>query len=176
MIMYCFHNNSPDHFTITKDLQMIDLKFAFRSMIDRSGFDRSDRSFSRIVWPLQCSVFILWELFTFQNMDFLPLSPPGWRGIVVMVRAGGRADGRLPNLRNPYLCNRLTDFLHSKFCGIVWACRCALSWPYAHLPHMGLPMGQKLVKFATNWVQTLRNAYLWNCWMDLPHLKFHGLV
>ena len=32
---------------------MIDLKFAFRSMIDRSGFDRSDRSFSRIVWPLQ---------------------------------------------------------------------------------------------------------------------------
>ena len=52
MIMYCFHNNSPVHFTIIKDLQMIDLKFAFRSMIDRSGFDRSDRSFSRIVWPL----------------------------------------------------------------------------------------------------------------------------
>ena len=25
---------------------------------------------------------------------FLPLSPPGWRGIVVMVRAGGRADWR----------------------------------------------------------------------------------
>ena len=45
----------------------------------------------------------------------LPLSPPGWRGIVVTVRAGGR----LPNLQNPYLCNRLTDFLHSKFCGIV---------------------------------------------------------
>ena len=32
---------------------------------------------------------------------------------------GGRAGGRLPNLRNPYLCNRLTDFLDSKFCGIV---------------------------------------------------------
>ena len=41
---------------------------------------------------------------------------------------------------------------------------------------MGLPMGQKLVKFATNGVQTLRNAYLWNCWMDLHHLKFHGLL
>ena len=52
MIMYCFHNNGPIHFTIIKDLQMIDLKFAFRSMIDRSGFDRSDRSCSRIVWPL----------------------------------------------------------------------------------------------------------------------------
>ena len=25
--------------------------------------------------------------------DFLPLSPPGWRGIVVTVRAGGRAGG-----------------------------------------------------------------------------------
>ena len=52
MTMYCFHNNSPVHFTIVKDLQMIDLKIAFRSMIDRSGFNRSDRSFSRIVWPL----------------------------------------------------------------------------------------------------------------------------
>ena len=34
-------------------------------------------------------------------------------------RAGGRPGGRLPNLRNPYLCNRLMDFLHSKFCRIV---------------------------------------------------------
>ena len=52
MIIYCFHNNNPIHFTIIKNLQIIDLKFAFRSMIDHSGFDRSDRSFSRIVWPL----------------------------------------------------------------------------------------------------------------------------
>ena len=52
MIVYCFHNNNPINFTIIKNLQMIDLKFAFRSMIDRSRFDRSDRSFSRIVWPL----------------------------------------------------------------------------------------------------------------------------
>ena len=34
-------------------------------------------------------------------------------------RAGGLPGGPLPDLRNPYLCNRLTDFLHSKFCGIV---------------------------------------------------------
>ena len=38
---------------------MIDLKFAFRSMIDRSGFDRSDRSFSRIVWPLLYGIGII---------------------------------------------------------------------------------------------------------------------
>ena len=34
-------------------------------------------------------------------------------------RAVGRAGGRLPDLRNPYLCNRLMDFLRSKFYGIV---------------------------------------------------------
>ena len=99
---------------------------------------------------------------------FLPLSPQDWRG-TVRVRAGGR----LPDLRNPYLCNRLTDFRDSKFCGIVYACSCALSWSFAHLPHMGLPVGQKLVKFGTNRVQTLRNAYLWK-WAN--HLKFYGLV
>ena len=26
--------------------------------------------------------------------EFLPLSPPGWRGIVVTIRAGGRVVGR----------------------------------------------------------------------------------
>ena len=40
---------------------------------------------------------------------------------------------------------------------------------------MGLPMGQKLVTFATNCVQPLRNAYIWNRGMDLPHLKFVDL-
>ena len=49
VMMYCFHNNNPIHFTIIKNLQMIDHKFAFGSMIHRSGFDRSDRSFSKIV-------------------------------------------------------------------------------------------------------------------------------
>ena len=59
--------------------------------------------------------------------------------------SGGRVGGRLPNLRNPYLCNHLTDFLHSKFCGIIFE--------------------------NTGWIYTI-----WNCWMDLPHLKFHGHV
>ena len=38
---------------------------------------------------------IVWN-FTWHHKDeevFLPLSPPGWRGIVVTVRAGGRAGG-----------------------------------------------------------------------------------
>ena len=112
------------------------------------------------------------------NPSDLPCYPSAlWAGGVLSSRSGrvgSRSGGRLPDLRNPYLCDRSTDYLHSKFCGIVQACSCALS--FAHLPHMGLPMGQKLVKFATNWVQTLRIAYLWNRWMDVPHLKIHGLV
>ena len=45
--------------------------------------------------------------------------PGGRAGGRVGGRAAGRPGGRLPNLRNPYLCNLLMDFLHSKFCGIV---------------------------------------------------------
>ena len=69
------------------------------------------------------SVYFIGTVLMRKSYNFLPLSPSGWRGIVVTVRAGGRVGGRpggrLPNLRNPYLCNRLTDFLHSKFYGIV---------------------------------------------------------
>ena len=57
-------------------------------------------------------------------------------------------------------CNPLTDFLRSKFCEIVYASSSALSWSVAHLPPYGLAHGQNLVKFATNRVQTLRNAYI----------------
>ena len=103
-------------------------------------------------WVVQ----VMWRVFTFY--------PSSLRAGGVLSSRSGRLGGRLPNLRNPYLGNCLTDFLNS------------LSWSFAHLPHMGLPMGQKLVKFGSNWVQTLRNADLWNGWMDLPHLKFHGLV
>ena len=102
--------------------------------------------------------------------------PSGLEGYYYHGPGGRASGGRLPDLGNPYLCNRLTDFLHSKFAVIVWACSGVLSSSFAHLPHMGLPMGQKLVKFATSWVQTLQNAFLWNCRMDLRHLKFRGLV
>ena len=103
---------------------------------------------------------------------FLPLSPPGWRGIVVTVRAGGWAGG----------CQTCGTHISVTFWRIfsirssVELSRPLVVHCHGHLPHMGLPMGQKLVKFGTNWVQTLRNAYLWNSWMDLPHLNFHGLV
>ena len=56
------------------------------------------------------------------NRDIFTPQPSGLEGYCRHGpggRSGGRPGGRLPNLRNPYLCNRLMDFLHSKFCGIV---------------------------------------------------------
>ena len=51
----------------------------------------------------------------------------------------------------------LTEFLRSKFCGLYMP---EVIHCHAHLPHMGLPMDQNLVKCGTNWVQTLRKADL----------------
>ena len=49
-----------------------------------------------------------------------------------------------------------------------------------HLPICTIwawPLEKKnLVKFGTFWVQTLRNAYLWNRWADLLRSKFYGIV
>ena len=53
---------------------------------------------------------------------------------------------------------------------VSWICQA--SQLFAPLPYMGLPMGQKLRHLD----KTLRNPYLWNCWMDLYHLKFYGIV
>ena len=63
---------------------------------------------------VQQSGFRICQLFTPQPFGLEGYCRHGSGG-----RAGGRPGGRLPNLRNPYLCNRLTDFLHSKFYGIV---------------------------------------------------------
>ena len=53
--------------------------------------------------------------------DIFTLQPSGLEGYCHSPGglASGRAGGQLPNLRNPYLCNRLMDFLRSKFYGIV---------------------------------------------------------
>ena len=50
-----------------------------------------------------------------EPFKFLPPSPPGWRGNIVTVQAGGRPGGRASE-RRPDLCN---PYLRSKFCGIV---------------------------------------------------------
>ena len=91
-------------------------------------------------------------------------------------RAGGRADWRAGGCQTCGTHISVTTWWIFSVRSSMELSRPVVVHCHAHLPHMGLPMGQKLVKFATNWVQTLRIAYLWNRWMDLPHLKFHGLV
>ena len=49
----------------------------------------------------------------------IPFYPSALRAGGVLSSRSGQAGGRLLDLRNPYLCNRLTDFLRSKFYGIV---------------------------------------------------------
>ena len=99
--------------------------------------------------------------------DFLPLRPPGWRSIFVTVRAE-RAAGLAADLRNPYLCNHLTDLLCWKFCGIVWACSCALSWSFAHFPIWACPWAKNFAKFSTNWVRLCRMHISETAWWFTP--------
>ena len=49
----------------------------------------------------------------------------------VLSSRSGWAGGRLPDLWNPYLCNRLTDLLHSKLCGMS---RPVVVHYHGHLP------------------------------------------
>ena len=86
----------------------------------------------------------------------------------------GQAGGCFQNC-GMHLKNRWTDFLCSKFYGIVYTRGCAMLWSFAHLPHMSLPMVQTLVTFGAIGAQTLRNVslkplhgftlleVLWNC-------------
>ena len=78
--------------------------------------------------------------------------------------------GSWQTLRNVYLWNCWKDFLSSKLYEIVKTWSCATSWSFAHWPHLGLPMGQKLV--GPDFV----DAYLWNCWTYFLCLKFYGIV
>ena len=103
-----------------------------------------------------------------QHLEIEPHFYPsgrGWRGIVVLVRAGS-----CQTLHNAYLWNCRKDFLPSKFYRIVWTWSCATSWSFAHLPHMGLSMGQKLqvplgarfcgthISETTGWIYTIWNS------------------
>ena len=141
-----------------------------------------------------------------QHTSFLPLSPPGWRGIVITVWAGGRAGWLLPNLRNPYLC-------YLPFC-VIWAC--PWSKNLSNLSQIGSTLSGMRISVTAEWIypiwsfmelsrpvfvhchsflpicsiwacpwaknfrqhlgQTLGNPYICNHWMDLYHLKFYGIV
>ena len=76
-------------------------------------------------------IICIWIWFTMYGSSISFLSGVWWvyqkfHFYPSAIRAGGVlssrfgwSGGRLPNLRNLYLCNHLMDFLHSNFCGIV---------------------------------------------------------
>ena len=125
---------------------------------------------SHISWFMQAhGVIYKWFL------QFLPPSPPGWRGIVVTVRVGGQPGGLLPDLRNPYLCNRLTYFLRSKFCGIILvrSCHCRVHLPIC--PMWAYPWAKNLLnlpQMGADFAECISLKPL----DDLPHFKFHWFV
>ena len=81
-------------------------------------------------WGMKLSLAVSWFFFHSIFQQILPLSLEGY----CPHGPGGRAagGGRLPDLWTPYLCKRLTHFLHSKFCGIVY--RPLVVHCHGHLP------------------------------------------
>ena len=64
------------------------------SLMTSQWRSRSSPTFLATAMRLSNTVFIRWFRPDKKGIsEFLPLSPPGWRGIVVTVRAGGRAGG-----------------------------------------------------------------------------------
>ena len=124
---------------------------------------------------------LIWTIWTqmssvLKKADKLNLSlSPGWRGIGgVLTYWSGRAGGQLPDFAEGIIRKPLDIF--SPMGSSIW-----LSWPkdmqhHDHLPYMGLPMIQNLVKSGTSGVQTLQNAYLQNSCTDLLYSKFCGIV
>ena len=80
----------PSRFSIT--LQALLEKNTTRKLL----FLYSGVSFKILLFPgcFPLTIFVIPVIYPcFLLVGFLPLSPPGWRGIVVTVRAGGRAGG-----------------------------------------------------------------------------------
>ena len=109
-------------------------------------------------------------------LGFLPLSPPawGWGGGGVLSwcgRAGGcQTGGTHISVTAQWILSIRISVELSRPLAVHW---------HGHLPICPIwtcPWAKNLSSSTQNWVQTLQIAYLLNCWMDILHLKFHGLV
>ena len=135
---------------------------------------------------MECDILCSWVslsnilMFLFKSNDlnllhitFLPLSPPGWRGIVVTVRAGGWAGGcqtcgthisgtawRIFSIRSSVELSRplvVHCHGHLPMCPI-WACPWAKN--LSNLPQIGSRLCGTQISETAGWI----------------YLKFHGLV
>ena len=101
---------------------------------------------------------------------YLPLSPTGWRGIVVTVRAGSCQTCGTHISATAW---RIFSIQSSVELSRPVVVHCHGHCPFA--PY-GLAHGPKTCQIRQHWGQTLRNPYFWNHCMDLYHLKFYGIV
>ena len=68
------------------------------------------------------------------------------------------------------LSNHWADFLQITFNGTILACRCAISWSFAHCSHIGM-----LTDVILN-LEMLQTLQLSNHWADSFQIKFIGTV
>ena len=142
-----------------------------------------------VVWMYECCVFVidgnnkrLWlYCFCLPIPRSLLLFTPQPSGLEGYCRhgPGGLADSRAVGCQTCGTHISVTAWRIFSVRSFVELSRSVVVHCYGKLPTCPIwacPWAKKLVKFATNWVQTMRNAYLWIHWMDLSQLKFHGLV
>ena len=118
--------------------------------------------------------WLIWYNCILRFTSLLPflstLSPSGWSGIVVLLRMGRQL---LQTLGKAYLWNHLVDYLLSKLFEFVHTYSCLMSGTFAP---WGLAYGPKTCQIWYQWVQTLRNSYLWNHWTGFLHSNFYGFI
>ena len=105
------------------------------------------------------------------NSAFFTPQPSGQEGYSIVIPCS-----LWQTLEKAYFWNGWMDFLHSK---VLWNCpdlKLFDIMDYCPFAHMGLPMGQKLVKSGTSGIQTLHKTCFQKSCTDLFHSKFYGIV
>ena len=131
------------------------------------------RHFTKHIW--HSSSFHL-KLF---HVRFLPLSPPGWRGIVVTVRAAGRVGGRAGGCQTCGTHISVTAWWIFTVRSSVELSRPVVVHCHGHLPICPIwacPWAKNLSNLAQIGSRLCGTHISQKHWMDLPHLKFHGFV
>ena len=120
-------SRSYEYIYINKNVKMINVMSVLTYCLCINVINNRDRNkcileykdlfiLTMTIYCLECSKCCkIYKVFTLQAS-----------GVGVLSSRSRRAGGRLLDVRNPYFCNCLMDFLCSKFCGIVSACSCVL--------------------------------------------------
>ena len=77
-----------------------------------------------------------------------------------------------PNFVERISWNHWMDLHSSKLYRFVETYSWAMWWLFVYLPHMGLPIGPKLVPVGSRFAECI----IWNHWTDILHTKLFGIV